>query len=36
MYTWIIKTPNLLAYLGNSSVAFHVEENHVELSVTTI
>ena len=38
MYLWIIKPPNILAYLGNISVALYVEESvqNVELSVKEI
>ena len=38
MYLWIIKRPNILAYLGNISVALYVEESvqNVELSVKEI
>ena len=36
MYIWIIKGPNILAYLGNIGAALYVEEISVELSVKEI
>ena len=33
MNIWLKKRPNILAYLGNISVALYVEEIGVELSV---
>ena len=36
MYIWIVKRPNILAYLENVSVALCVEKISVELSVKEI
>ena len=36
MYIWIIKGPNILAYLGNIGAPLYVEEISVELSVKEI
>ena len=33
MYLWIIKSPNILAYLGNINIALYVEELGAESSV---